>query len=435
MTDATPTAAHAEPKGHLDQLLSTLLYEGYALYPYTPGATKNATPTPFGIVYPPLYAQQSPSTFDHLRLQVIVQAVEAPALAVTALFLEPAGERHEGVERRVELPATSLAALETEPVSVPFAFDAVQGHVRMAAQAFHDGLVRVTASVHNSTEVPQGLDRPGALRASLLSTHVVATVTGGTFVSPIAPPEHAATANMACANVNTFPVLATPEDDVILGAAIVLPDHPQIAPESMGSLFDSTEIEEALLLHLLALSDAEVESIAQQDPAVREMLRRAIQTTPEEFAKLRGRVTMADAVVPLPGGSGTIASSSPRGSEHRAPGDSGPPPARVRFIDAAGNEVPLAVPTIGDELRGERELVVDGVMYRLGDQVRLRPQAGRNAQDHLLVGRTATIERIYVDYADAVHLCVTIDDDPGQELMRDIGRYLYFKPLEVEVIP
>jgi hypothetical protein len=418
VTDATPTAAHAEPKGHLDQLVSTLLYEGYALYPYTPGATKNATPTPFGIVYPPLYAQQSPSTFDHLRLQVIVQAVEAPALAVTALFLEPAGERHEGVERRVELPATSLAALETEPVSVPFAFDAVQGHVRMAAQAFHDGLVRVTASVHNSTEVPQGLDRPGALRASLLSTHVVATVTGGTFVSAIAPPEHAATANMACANVNTFPVLATPEDDVILGAAIVLPDHPQIAPESMGSLFDSTEIEEALLLHLLALSDAEVESIAQQDPAVREMLRRAIQTTPEEFAKLRGRVTMAE-----PGSDFTKTGPDPYAL----------PP--MRLIDASGAEVPLDVPTIGDELRGERELVVDGVMYRLGDQVRLRPQAGRNAQDHLLEGRTATIERIYVDYADAVHLCVTVDDDPGQELMRDIGRYLYFKPLEVEVIP
>ena len=37
----------------LDELVDSLLYEGYALYPYTPGATKNATPTPFGIVYPP----------------------------------------------------------------------------------------------------------------------------------------------------------------------------------------------------------------------------------------------------------------------------------------------------------------------------------------------------------------------------------------------
>ena len=29
------------------------MWEGYQLYPYTPEATKNATPTPFGIVYPP----------------------------------------------------------------------------------------------------------------------------------------------------------------------------------------------------------------------------------------------------------------------------------------------------------------------------------------------------------------------------------------------
>ncbi len=48
--------------------------------------------------------------------------------------------------------------------------------------------------------------------------------------------------------------------------------------------------------------------------------------------------------------------------------------------------------------------------------------------------RMATIERIYRDYEDGVHIAVTVDDDPGQELMRDIGRYLYFKPSEVEVV-
>ena len=44
-------------KSHLERLVDSLLFEGYALYPYTPGATKNATPTPFGIVYPHDYAQ------------------------------------------------------------------------------------------------------------------------------------------------------------------------------------------------------------------------------------------------------------------------------------------------------------------------------------------------------------------------------------------
>ena len=47
----------------------------------------------------------------------------------------------------------------------------------------------------------------------------------------------------------------------------------------------------------------------------------------------------------------------------------------------------------------------------------------------------ATIERIYYDYDGTVHLAVTVDDVPGQELMRDIGRFLYFTPTEVEVVP
>jgi hypothetical protein len=370
----------------LDELVRTLLYEGYALYPYTPGATKNATPTPFGIVYPPVYAAGGPTTFDRIRMQGIVEAGEHATLAVTVRFLEPAGERHEGVERCVELPATPLAELcAGDGVGTEFAFNRVQGRLRMRAQAFLDGITRVSACVHNTTEVPEGLDRGEALRSSLLSTHVIARIEGGRFYSPIDPPEHAATAVLTSACVNTYPVLATPEDDVLLGAAMILPDHPQIAPESRGDLFDGTEIEEALLLHLLTLSDGERDEIAHQDPAVREMLRRAIETTPEEFAKLRGRITISD-----------------------------PEPDQP-------------------EVRGEESLEVDGVTYRRGDHVRLRPDEGRNAQDHLLSGRMATIERVYLDYEDKVHLCVTVDDDPGQDIMREIGRYLYFKPDEVEV--
>ena len=94
--------------------------------------------------------------------------------------------------------------------------------------------------------------------------------------------------------MNIFPVLATANDDTVLGATIVLPDHPQIAPESHGDLFDATEIEEALLLHVLALSDGERESIAEQDPKVREMLARAEADGPEALKRLHGRVTVTD---------------------------------------------------------------------------------------------------------------------------------------------
>jgi hypothetical protein len=374
----------------VDELVQTLLYEGYALYPYTPGATKNATPTPFGIVYPPVYAEGSPTTFDHLRLACLVQGDADALLNVEVHFLEPSGARHEAVARRVDLPATRIGDVAKESVTVGFEFDAVRGRTRMDAQALGSDLWRVTACVHNLSDVPEGLDRAGALRHGLLSTHVLARVLGNArFLSPIAPPEHAAPAAMTCVSVNTFPVLAVDDDSALLGAAIMLPDHPQLAPESKGDLFDGTEIEEALLLHVLALSDGERAQMAEQDPTVRAMLERAIAATPEDIKNLHGRVTIRDPA---------------------------PPPAEER------------------DVKGEEQLEIDGVLYRRGGQVRLRAGDVHAAHDHLLDGRAATIERIYVDYEDKVHLCVTVDDDPGQELMRDIGRYLYFKPTEVEVL-
>jgi hypothetical protein len=335
----------------LEALVDTLLYEGYALYPYTPGVTKNATPTPFGIVYPPAYAVASGSTFDHLQIECLASGT---AVSGEIHFLQATGTRHEGTARRIDLPGPGIRA---------FDFGGLRG---TASLTFDDG--RMTIRVENHTEVPAGLDRGEALMHSFLSTHVVGRVEGGRFVSPLEA--------TGCEQINSWPVLATPEDDAVLGAAIMLPDHPQIAPESRGSLFDSTEIEEALLLHVMALSDDEREQAT--DPAVRAMIERVATTTPGELMALHGRVRMRDPE------------------------------------------------------QGEREATVDGVTYRPGDTVVLQPGPGRNAQDHLVQGRRATVERIYVDFDGRVQLAVTVDDVPGQDIMRDIRRYLFFRPDEVD---
>ncbi|MEJ7891249.1 MAG: hypothetical protein WKF94_01230 [Solirubrobacteraceae bacterium] len=378
----------------VEELVETLLFEGYALYPYTPGAAKNSTPTPFGIVYPPVYAAPTPTTFDTIKMPCIVESGAGATLELSVRFLQASGVRHEAVAQRIDLPATSLEQLEGAAVTEEFDFEELTGRVSMSAQALHAGLVRVTATVENTTVVEEGLTRSESLTHSLLSTHLVARLTSGRFASPSAPSEDTATAVMTCFAVNTFPVLAADDDTIMLGAAIILPDHPQIAPESKGNLFDSTEIEEALRLHLLALSDGEREELKEHDPALREMLERAIASAPKDLIGLHGRVTVSEP--------GTV----------------------IKAKDA-----------YGDDIKGEEQARLDGgAIVRRGDRVSLRPEAGRHAQDHLLTGRTATIERIYVDYDGLVHLCVTIDDDPGQDLMRDIGRYLYFKVDEVEAL-
>jgi hypothetical protein len=268
----------------LEAVVEALLWEGYALYPYTPEATKNATPTPFGIVYPPSYAGAVPGALDVLQVECVAEAGGDARVDVDVRFLQSTGPRHEAVERR-------LALSSDEPVA-RFALPPIAGRATLQVAPPEGGMRRVTARVENRTPVAPGADRPEALRHALLSTHVVVRVAPGRFISPLEDAGPAGEAVAACSNVNTWPVLASPEDDVILSAAMVLPDHPELAPESGGGLFDGTEIEEALLLHVRALSDAERASIAAGDPAVRAMIERAERATPEELLRLHGRLRM-----------------------------------------------------------------------------------------------------------------------------------------------
>ncbi len=256
----------------LDELVSSLLYEGYALYPYTPGATKNATPTPFGIVYPQAYAAECAGAFDHARMECIAIPAREATLSATLRYLVAKGERHQAQERLAELGPVPIGERHTVE------FDDGRFTLRSEALA-SDGRVLVRACLHNLAHVPTGLDRRSALASSLISTNIVVQISAGRFISPLEAGRE---------SVNIWPVLATENDDAVLGTAIVLPDHPQIAPESGGNLFDNTEIEEALVLHLHALSDQEREQVAAQDEAVRAMLERALATTPQEIIDLHG---------------------------------------------------------------------------------------------------------------------------------------------------
>ena len=363
---------------HLEELVTSLLWEGYALYPYTPGATKNATPTPFGIVYPPAYAAECAGAFDHARLECVAEPEPDATLSATLRHLAPSGEGHRADERRIELGPVALG----ERVTTQFE----GGRFTLRSEARGDGSAFVRCCVHNSAVAPAGLDRAGALARSLISTQIVVRIAGGKFRSPL---------DGAPTSVNTYPVLATEHDDAVLGTTYVLPDHPQIAPESRGGLFDSTEIEEALLLHVQVLSDDERAEIERADPAVREMIARAAAATPEDIIALHGRVEIRDPVT---------------------------------------HEPPREPPGLPDPAAGQPYAIVDGVRFARGIKVVIRPGPDADIQARMLDGRTATVERILTDYDGRTHLGVTIDDDPGQDLMRETGRFLYFFAPEVEVI-
>jgi hypothetical protein len=377
----------------LEALVETLLWEGYALYPYTPGATKNATPTPFGIVYPRAYAQSLDSAFAHLELRCVLRGPPDALLSAQVRLLAPLGVRHQARAESLELPGAMVGALARQPAELartlggePGGPPPLDAFARMSATPLGHGEYEVSLRVENRTPAPAGLDRAGALRRALLSVHPLLRVAGGRFLSALERP---------CASVNTFPVLASGEDDAMLGAAIILPDHPRLAPESLGSLFDSTEIDEMLLLHVQALSAREREEIERQDPAVREMIDWAARATPKQILSLHGRVELRDA-------------------------ETSEPPREPSWLP--------------DPRAGSEQAEVGGRRLRRGGKLVIRPGPDADPHAQMLAGRVATLERIFTDYDGRVHLGVTIDEDPGQELMRETGRYLYFFAEEVEVL-
>jgi hypothetical protein len=239
--------------------------------------------------------------------------------------------------------------------------------------------------VENLTPCAADLARDGALARALLGAHLLLAVRGGAFVSLLDPPASARAAAAACASVRTYPVLAGPPGgrDLVLSAPIILYDHPQIAPESPGDLFDATEIDEILTLRTRLLLDDEKREIRATDARAAALLDRVDGMPPEQLGRLHGAV---------------------RGLSLA---DDGPPPPRALRIGSA--------------------VVGPGARVRI-----LRSLRRTDAQDMFLAGLPATVERIEQDVDGRDCLAVTVDGDPAAELLRWHGRYHYFYPDEVE---
>jgi hypothetical protein len=230
------------------KLADAVMYEGYMLWPYTPSALKNQRRWTFGCVFPPAWSARHPDDAAVMRTQVLL-AGDPHGVEVTVRFLQ------EGEARAVGRG--------------PFAFGEVTGLVDIAV----DG-PRLTVTIRNTT--PWAGDvREDALRHALCSTH--ALLVGGRFVS--------ATEAVECEHVGLWPVLVG--EDAMLAAPIILEDHPRIAPESPGDLFDGGEIDGLLALNILALTHDEKAEM-RLDPRTREILERTENLTEEQLWTLSG---------------------------------------------------------------------------------------------------------------------------------------------------
>jgi len=299
------------------RIADAVLYEGYLLWPYRKSALKNQQRFTFGGVYPPEWEDRSAIQaqvlleggedadvevrvrFLHMVRRQVLKAGGSPLALEPVEELEVDGERwvtwDEAVEREIEPgPIRVPAGEEVEEISggaIRCSWQALEGEVTVAREVVCPGLSRLTIRGANTTPW-SGQDRQDALRRTFCSTHIVLRAHNGAWISLTDPPEALRSEAEACENSGLWPVLVGEEDDrgTMLASPIILSDYPQIAPESPGNLFDSGEIDQMLVLNILAMTDEERRDMRDSDPRAREILERTEALTNEEIMRLNGAV-------------------------------------------------------------------------------------------------------------------------------------------------
>lgn len=331
------------------KVADAVLYEGYMLYPYRASALKNRQRWSFGILYPPAYSEVALGTERaHMHSEVLMRGAGHASVTVQLRFLHlrrrqlfalKNGERtpveslntYGSVIESCEAGDERLADLEMQVVDDhsckdEFSFPAearceridytgdevlgeieesqegVSGTLQMSCTRIGADKFKLAIHVENvSTLPPDVTTRDDALLRSLLSAHLILTIERGEFVSLLDPPNELQDAVRGCSNVGNFPVLVGNEGerDMMLCSPILLYDYPQIAPESAGDFFDSTEMDEMLTLRVMTLTDAEKDDVRAGDARARALLERTEQTVREQLQRTHGVIR---SLRPLGGG-------------------------------------------------------------------------------------------------------------------------------------
>lgn len=416
-----------------------ILYEGYLLYPYRRSSPKNRVRWQFGILAPRQWlspearADTSVSGSADGWYQQTESLLEAPDTAIIRIRLRYLHVHHRSVERARDdggfEPVDALTVDGQRHLTfddaVPREHDVVASVAELARTplvvevgvpggqeitALPDGAGRIVRSwqpisakvrlsidtadapfkvwklrivVENSdVTTPAEAPRQLALTASMVSTHTLIGVTGGSFLSLLDRPEWAAGAAKDCQNVHTFPVLAGDRggQDMMLSSPILLSDYPAVSPESPGDFFDAAEIDEILSLRTETLTDEEKQEARDTDPRAAAIIDRVDQMPREVMDRLHGA---------------------------------------VRSLRPRQQSPPHSVP-------------INGITVAKGSKVRLRPRPrGTDAHDIFVAGRIAVVEDVLVDMENEYRIAVTLQDDPGADLHQWYQRFYYFSPDEV----
>lgn len=422
-------------------IADAVLYEGYLLYPYRSTSSKNRSRWQFGVLGPPGAAAAGIGEDDTLSAQILVDGTGQLTFVVRFLQVQhrsverdDGGGRFRPVAELTSGPQSWVTwdeAVECERPFGPFAVDALTSPIVLPVTAAagedvepvrggrlvrtraaisadltiraepDDGRYRIGVTIRNSA-VAQS-DRDSATAVSLIGTHVIVEVVGAEFISLLEPVDSAADSAARCDHHRCFPVLAGApgERDLILISPIILYDHPEIAEQSDGALYDGCEIDEILTLRVMTMTDEEKAQARATDPLAARIIDRCEAMSGDTLQRMHGVLRDPHA------GAGLIPEV----------------PDGMQWWD------PLADNAVRP---GVDAVLVNGTRVAAGSRVRLHPTRRADAQDIFFSGKAARVVSVHEDVDGERHLGVIVEDHPDFEMPDSYGRYLYFAPDEVE---
>ena len=441
-----------------------VLYEGYLLYPYRASSSKNQTRWQFGVLGPVGAEQAGVGESSTMSMQCLLTSSSTVVVHLRFLQLQ-----HRSVHDSNDTPVPELTdadgtswltwdeAVEQELTYELSPFDledggavlriAVDGGVDVEELGHGEGHVDrrrwpLTAELRIATAPSTGClrldlevlnvhgpvaDAVQATRHSLIGTHVIIEAHDAEFVSLLEPPDELAPPAAACMQHRCWPVLGGEQGDtdLLLGLPIILYDHPEIAAESPGALYDATEIDEILTLRVMTMTDEEKAEARATDPRAREIIDRCDEMTPETLAQMHGILRNPHAgEVP---DAGTPEPAWPSLSDIR---DADPP------TFGADDDVPWWDPETDAAVSPETDAVtIDGVSVSKGSLVTVHPNRRADAQDIFFADKVARVTAVLSDVDGDTHVAVVLVDDPAGDMHEWYGRYFYFSPDELEPLP
>lgn len=274
-----------------EKICNALLYEGYALFPYRKNSLKNQKRFNFGVLSPKIWAKKQINEHFFQQTEFFVLADSDAEINFKIRFLQLSNDE----EWQTAIEQEIIGSFNLKKTgNIEYQEGKLRGKIKFSITKHDSNVYKIRFAFENLTDVEQcsKLSREEILQFSFVSTHTIFEIEKGKFISLLETPDGFTEATKSLENIGVFPVLIgdKAKQNNILSSPIILYDFPVIAEKSFDNFFDGLEIDELMILNLMALSEDEKRQIAETDERTKQIIEKIENLNSEDLLNLHAHL-------------------------------------------------------------------------------------------------------------------------------------------------